>query len=51
MRLSKAFVPTLKEVPADATIAALAASNGIPLFTQDEHFGIIAGHSGLMLYS
>ena len=37
--------------PADATIAAIAASNGIPLFTQDDHFGIIAGHSGLMLYS
>jgi len=36
--------------PADATIAAIAVSNGISLFTNDEHFKIIAGHSILKLY-
>jgi predicted nucleic acid-binding protein len=36
--------------PADATIAAIAVSNGIPLFTNDEHFKIITGLSELKLY-
>lgn len=37
--------------PTDATIAAIAVKNGISLFTNDEHFTIIARHSGLKLYS
>jgi predicted nucleic acid-binding protein len=37
--------------PADATIAAIAVLNGISLFTNDEHFKVIAGHAGLKLYS
>ncbi|MBI5101517.1 MAG: PIN domain nuclease [Nitrospirae bacterium] len=37
--------------PADATIAAIALANKIPLFTKDEHFRIIARHSDLTLYS
>ena len=37
--------------PADATIAAIAILNGISLFTNDEHFKVIAGHSELKLYS
>ncbi len=36
---------------ADTSIAALAIFNHIPLFSKDEHFGIIAEHSGLVLYS
>jgi hypothetical protein len=34
----------------DISIAALAILNGIPMFTRDEHFSIIAEHSRLELY-
>ena len=36
---------------ADTSIAALAIINHIPLYSKDEHFGIIAEHSSLALYS
>jgi len=36
---------------ADASIAALAIFNHIPLFTKDDHFNIIAKHTKLELYS
>ena len=36
---------------ADATISAIAVSNVISLFTNDELFKTIAGHSVLKLYS
>lgn len=36
--------------PIDATIAAIAAMNGLPLFTKDEHFKAIAEISELRLH-
>ena len=36
---------------ADTSIAALAIFNHIPLYTQDDHFNIIAKHTRLELYS
>lgn len=36
--------------PVDATIAAIAIQNRMPLFTKDEHFKTVAKHSELRLY-
>lgn len=37
--------------PVDITIAAIAKLNKYPLFTKDDHFGVIANHLGLKLYN
>ncbi len=36
--------------PVDATIAAIAIQNKMPLFTKDEHFKAVAKYSVLRLY-
>lgn len=36
--------------PLDVTIAAIAKLNKVPLFTKDDHFGVIANHLKLKLY-
>lgn len=43
-------VKGITALPVDVTLAGLAIQRGIPLYTRDEHFKVIAKYSNLKLF-